>query len=136
MIPASAATERGVSAIVCVGVPETAVDALLELACSTAALPCHWFVFGTDVGRLGGLAAAWDTTIELTIVRLPTPVVDVMDAALLILENEGISPDQCVWLQSSNVNGPLPELARASLVGLNSSPESMYGVLLRLLEKH
>jgi hypothetical protein len=126
---------RNVDAVVCFGVPETDVDALLELASARAGMPQRWLVFGTDMHRLGGLAATWETTIELTIVLLPTPIGDAQDAALLILENEGVVPDECVWLQSCRVNGPLPELKRASSVSLNSSPESMYSVLLQLLER-
>ena len=120
-----------VSAIVCFGIAEPQVDDLIEATRGTILESARWLVFGSDMGRLAGLAAHWQGQVEVVIVHMPEADADAQDAALLILENEGVSMSDCVWLQCEDPQCPLPAGARAARLG-SGEPHDSLSLLRRL----
>jgi hypothetical protein len=106
-----------ISAIVCFGIAEPQVDDLIEATRDTIFESARWFVFGSDICRLGGLAAYWQGRVEVVIVHLPRADASMQDAALLILENEGVPVPGCIWLQHEDPQCPLPAGTRAARLG-------------------
>ena len=105
-----------ISAIACFGVPERQVDLLIDAMVGTPAEPTRWFVFGQDANLLGALDQHWRSSLELVLARMPGSGPDVHDAVLLILENEGVQPEQCVWLLGPQVTCPSTDHGRASFI--------------------
>jgi len=103
-----------VSAIVCFGLAEPRVDDLIEATRDTPFQSARWVVFGSDMGRLGALAAHWQGQVEIIVVHIPGTNPTTLDAAFLILETEGVSASTCIWLQSADRQCPLPAFARAA----------------------
>lgn len=123
---------RPVTAIVCFGLPEPQVDDLIEAARGTPFQSARWIVFGRDMPRLGGLAAQWQDVVEVTIALMPEASADMQDAALLILEDEGVSVSSCYWLQREDPNCPLPAIARAARLASSCAPHDALYLLRRL----
>ena len=97
-----------ISAIACFGVPESQVDLLIEAAMGTAFEPARWVVFGADMHLLGALDTQWGKAIDLVLTMLPGTSEDSQDAALTILEHEGVMLYESVWIRGPDVPGPAP----------------------------
>jgi hypothetical protein len=123
---------RRIHNIVCFGIPEPRIDDLIDATRGTPYAHLRWIVFGSNMSRLGGLCAQWEGSVDLVIVLLTDAVADFHDAALLILENENVSVDESVWLQSEDPNCPLPEFACALRVGASLAPEDFPKLLRQL----
>ena len=98
-----------ISAIVCFGVPESQVDMLIEAALGTPSEPGRWVVFGVDMHLLGALDTQWGKAIDLVLAMLPGTSEDLQDAALTIMEHEGLRSAECVWVRGPDVPGCAPE---------------------------
>ncbi len=105
---------KQIAAIVCFGVPERQVDLLIEAVMGTAAEPGRWVVFGVDMNLLGALDAQWGKAIDLILACLPELDDDFQDAALTILESEGVVPSETVWVRGADVSFSAPEGMLAS----------------------
>jgi hypothetical protein len=114
-----------IPAIACFGVPERQVDLLIDAIVGTLAEPKRWFVFGQDANLLGALDQHWRTSLDLVLARMPGTGPDVHDALLLILENEGVQPEQCVWLLGPQVSCPSTDYALASLIVADQPLEAL-----------
>ena len=97
------------SAIVCFGVPESQVDQVIEAAMGTAFEPGRWVVFGVDMHLLAALDTPWGKAIDLVLAMLPGTSEDIQDAALTILEHEGVVFPESVWIHGANVPGSAPD---------------------------
>lgn len=104
-----------ISAIVCFGLPESQVDMLIEATMGTASEPVRWVVFGVNMSLLGALDSQWGKAIDLVPVMLPGTGEDIQDAALTILEHEGVLLSECVWVQGTDVSGAAPAGMLATL---------------------
>ena len=98
-----------ISAIVCFGVPESQVDQLIEASMGTAAEPGRWVVFGADMHLLAALDTQWSRAIDLVLAMLPGTSEDIQEAALTILEHEGVEFSESVWIRGANVPGSAPD---------------------------
>ena len=98
-----------ISAIVCFGVPEPQVDMLIEATMGTPSEPARWVVFGVDMYLLGALDTQWGKAIDLVLAMLPGTSEDLQDAALTILEREGVLSSESVWVRGPDVPGSAPE---------------------------
>ena len=98
-----------IAAIVCFGVPESQVDQLIEGVMGTAFEPGRWVVFGADMHLLAALDTQWGKAIDLVLAMLPGTSEDIQDAALTILEHEGVVFPESVWIRGANVPGSAPE---------------------------
>lgn len=98
-----------IAAIVCFGVPEAQVDMLIEATMSTPSEPGRWVVFGSDMHLLGALDKQWTKSIDLVLVMLPGTSADLQDAALTILEHEGVRLAETVWVHGPNVTCSVPD---------------------------
>ena len=92
-----------IAAIAVFGVPEREVDALIEDITRTVAAPARWVVFGTDMNLLGALVHQWRPLTNLVPVLLPGTDGTVLDAALFLLELEGLEQRSVVWLHGTAV---------------------------------
>jgi hypothetical protein len=106
-------TSNDFSAVICFGVPEDQVDQLIEAAHAAPKQPSIWFVVGSNMNRLSGLAAHWGHVTEVVVVLSPSFDEQAVDAVLLVLENEKTEPSDCLWLQGHDV-------ALASLPGIRT----------------
>jgi hypothetical protein len=120
-----------ISAIVCFGIPEPQVDDLIEATRDTTFQSARWLVFGSDMCRLGGLSAHWQGQVSVTIVHMPQADADTQDAALLILDNEGVSVSNCIWLQHEDPQCQLPAVKRATRL-VSCTPHDFLSLLGRL----
>jgi hypothetical protein len=98
-----------ISAIVCFGVPESQVDMLIEATMGTPCEPARWVVFGFDMNLLGALDTQWGKAIELVLAMLPGTSEALQDAALTILEHEGVLLSESVWVRGSDVPCTAPD---------------------------
>jgi len=98
-----------ISAIACFGVPESQVDLLIEAAMGTAFEPARWVVFGADMNLLAALDTQWGKAIDLVLAMLPGTSEDIQEAALTILEHEGVEFSESVWIRGANVPGSAPD---------------------------
>ena len=87
-----------ITAIAAFGMPEQQVDALIESIISTVAEPVRWVVFGTDMNLLAALDRQWSGSVELVLACLPAANETMIEAAQMILENEGLDPSVVAWL--------------------------------------
>lgn len=98
-----------ISAIVCFGVTEPQVDMLIEAAMGTTFEPARWVVFGVDMNLLGVLDQQWGKAIDLVLALLPGTSEEFQDAALTILEHEGVLPAESVWVRGPDVPASAPQ---------------------------
>ena len=98
-----------ISAIVCFGLPESQVDMLIEATMGTTFEPARWVVFGVDMNLLGALDTQWGKAIDLVLAMLPGTSEDLQDAALTILEHEGVMLSESVWVCGPDVPCSAPE---------------------------
>lgn len=98
-----------ISAIVCFGLPESQVDMLIEATMGTAFEPSRWVVFGVDVNLLGALDKQWGKAIDLVLALLPGTSEELQDAALTILEHEGVLASESVWVRGPDVPASAPQ---------------------------
>lgn len=98
-----------ISAIVCFGLPESQVDMLIEATMGTPSEPGRWVVFGVDMHLLGALDKQWGKAIDLVLALLPGTSEEFQDAALTILEHEGVLPSESVWVRGPDVPASAPQ---------------------------
>ncbi|TWO71256.1 hypothetical protein FN976_09985 [Caenimonas sedimenti] len=70
--------------------------------------------------------------MDLVIVLLSDAGADFQDVAPLILDNENVSVDEFVWLQSEDPTCPLPEFACAIRVEASLAPQDFPKLLRQL----
>ena len=104
-----------ITAIAAFGVPEQQVDALIESITLTVAEPVRWVVFGTDMNLLAALDRQWSGSVELVLACLPAADGTTIEAAHLILENEGLDPSVVAWLHGDSLPCEPPMGFRATL---------------------
>lgn len=124
-----------IAAIAVFGVPEREVDALIEDITRTVAAPARWVVFGTDMNLLGALVHQWRPLTNLVPVLLPGTDATVLDAALFLLELEGLEQKSVVWLHGTAVVPEPPPGFRAAIrVSRNAIDLEAQRLVRRLLE--
>ena len=124
-----------IAAIAVFGVPEREVDALIEDVTRTVAAPDRWVVFGTDMNLLGALVHQWRHLTNLVPVLLPGTDGTVLDAALFLLELEGLEQKSVVWLHGMEVASEPPPGFRAAIrVSRNAIDLEGQALVKRLLE--
>ena len=124
-----------IAAIAVFGVPEREVDALIEDITRTVAAPARWVVFGTDMNLLGALVHQWRPLTNLVPVLLPGTDATVLDAALFLLELEGLEQKSVVWLHGTAVVPEPPPGFRAVIrVTRNAIDLEGQRLVKRLLE--
>lgn len=124
-----------IAAIAVFGVPEREVDALIEDITRTVAAPARWVVFGTDMNLLGALVHQWRHLTNLVPVLLPGTDATVLDAALFLLELEGLEQKSVVWLHGTAVVPEPPPGFRAAIrVSRNAIDLEAQRLVRRLLE--
>jgi hypothetical protein len=120
------------STIVSFGLPETQVDDLIEATRVTRFRAAKWIVYGVNTSRLGGLVALWSGEVDITPVLVPDLSFDALDAALLIVENEGASASNLLWLHGKQLGGALPSGTRSALLGRTFAAERFEALLQHL----
>ena len=124
-----------IAAIAVFGVPEREVDALIEDITRTVAAPARWVVFGTDMNLLGALVHQWRHLTNLVPVLLPGTDGTVLEAALFLLELEGLEQKSVVWLHGTAVvSEPPPGFRAAFRVTRNDLDLHGQPLIKRLLE--
>ena len=124
-----------IAAIAVFGVPEREVDALIEDITRTVAAPARWVVFGTDMNLLGALVHQWRRLTNLVPVLLPGTDGTVLEAALFLLELEGLEQKSVVWLHGTAVVPEPPAGFRAAIrVSRNAIDLEGQRLVKRLLE--
>ena len=66
-------------------------------------------VFGVDMNLLDALDTQWGKAINLVLALLLGTSEELQDAALTILEHEGVLPAESVWVRGPDVPGSAPE---------------------------
>ena len=82
---------------------------LIEATMGAPSEPVRWLVFGADMYLLGALDTQWGKAIDLVLVMMPGTSEDLQDAALTILEHEGMPLSECVWVHGPNAPCSAPE---------------------------
>ncbi|WP_428422723.1 hypothetical protein [Methylibium sp.] len=80
------------------GLAEPVVDQVLEHLSDFSGPPDRCFVYGSDMQLLGALVEQWKTRVEIVVVLVPQLGIDTLDAAILILEHEGLEPSAAAWV--------------------------------------
>lgn len=87
--------------IACVDLPVPWVDELMDAVVPSCALALRWIVFSEDMSRLGALTTHWAPYAHVVAAALPERARWVHEAAMAVIEMEGVSLARCVWLQAT-----------------------------------
>jgi len=98
-------TDARPTTVVFFDVDERVVDNILDALDDFGSLPRTCFVLGTCMDRLGGLVQPWSNTLTLVPVLCPPPDEALLEAASLIVENEGFTAGPALWVHKGRV-GP------------------------------
>ena len=82
---------------------------LIEAIMGTPSEPVRWLVFGLDMNLLSALDTQWGRAIDLVLAMLPGTSADLQDAALTILEHEGMLAPESVWVRGPDVQCSAPD---------------------------
>lgn len=81
--------------------PEGVVDELIEMTHGSDVELIRWMVFGVNPEELSQLNTRWSPHLDLTLIMLDGTVEIGLDAAMTILEAEGLTPRECAWIHGT-----------------------------------
>ena len=85
--------------VVCYGIDEALIDLLLEHMSASIELN-RWFVYGSNVKKLGLLEKYWNQFTEVTMVITPPSLKPNEDFIELILEAQKVNLHDCYWISN------------------------------------
>jgi hypothetical protein len=118
--------------VVCMNLPLTWVDELMEVMVPHCAVAHRWIVFSEDMRRLGALATHWGSEANLVVVMLPEPGCHMQEAAIGVMEAERVTLARCIWVQDKPMPNP-PQGVSAVFVERERAVDDAAAQILRLL---